>query len=106
MCERKRYITWQMLLLISIFILFNGAKLSEQVFAADNKFIYETPYSHIEISERYEDASIPVKIKDLKIDNVTHAGMYLESDKLVYPYTRYYHLFDTLLPSAQNMLML
>jgi len=58
------------------------------------------------VSERYENSNIPAKIRDLRIDNVTHAGMYLESDKLVYPYTRYYHLFDTLLPESQNMLML
>jgi len=70
------------------------------------KYIYETAYSHIEISERYESPSREKKIRDLRIDNVTHAGMYLDNDDLVYLYTRYYHLFDVLLPEAQNMLML
>lgn len=105
-CERKRYIIWQVVLLIAIIVLSNAVSFNQQALAADNKYIYETPYSHIEISERYEDSVIPAKIKDLKIDNVTHAGMYLESNALVYPYTRYYHLFDTLMPEAKNMLML
>jgi len=106
MCEAKKYLIWQVLLSVSIIFMYSWAHFTQDALAADNVFIYETPYSHIEISERYESSDIPAKIKDLKIDNVTHAGMYLESNNLVYPYTRYYHLFDTLLPNAQNMLML
>lgn len=106
LCEQKKYFLWHIVLALTLLILLFSARFTQQVLAQDNRFIYETPYSHIEISERYENSAIPAKIKDLKIDNVTHAGMYLDSNNLVYPYTRYYHLFDTLLPKAQNMLML
>lgn len=106
MCESKKYFLWQFIILLILIIVFSGARITQDTLAANNTFIYETPYSHIEISERFEDSVIPAKIRDLKIDNVTHAGMYLESNNLVYPYTRYYHLFDTLLPQAKNMLML
>lgn len=106
MCEVKKYLIWQILLWISIIFMYGWVQFTQDALAAENIFIYETPYSHIEISERYEDSVIPTKIKDLKIDNVTHAGMYLDNNDLVYPYTRYYHLFNTLLPNAQNMLML
>jgi len=106
LCEYRKYFIAQIILLIVIILLFGWARFTKKVLADQNTFIYETPYSHIEVSERYENSNIPAKIRDLRIDNVTHAGMYLESDKLVYPYTRYYHIFDTLMPNAQNMLML
>lgn len=40
------------------------------------------------------------------IDNVTHAGMYLNSDALLHEYTKYYHLFDVFSPQAKDVLML
>jgi len=45
------------------------------------------------------------RVRNLYIDNVTHAGRYLESDELLYDYTKAYHLFSTLLPDAQEVVM-
>lgn len=106
MCERNKYLIWQILLWMILCINFLWVHHITQLLANEWTYIYETAYSHIEVSQRYENSSIPREIRDLRIDNVTHAGMYLESDELVYPYTRYYHLFDTLLPESENMLML
>lgn len=68
------------------------------------QYTYDTPYSHISISQRVDEAT-QKNVKDLHIDNVTHAGMFLEDTSLVYDYTKYYHLHDVLLPSSKNILM-
>lgn len=44
-------------------------------------------------------------MRNLKIDDVTHAGMYLDSPELLHNYTKYYHLFDVFLPEAKDIVM-
>ncbi len=68
------------------------------------QYSYDTPYSHITISER-RDPRNTKNVRDLQIDNITHAGMYLENNELVYDYTRYYHLHDILLPESKNIVL-
>lgn len=46
------------------------------------------------------------EVRNLFVDNITHAGKYLNSEKLLYPYTRAYDLFGVFFPEAQNVLML
>ncbi len=67
-------------------------------------FVYDTSYSHITIGEWTYSDNHPVR--NLKIDNITHAGMYLDSTKLLHEYTKYYHLFSVLNPQAKSVLML
>jgi hypothetical protein len=86
-------------------ILYLGNNFFNEVLATKNYFIYDTAYSHVQVSDRV-DAISQERIRDLKIDNITHAGKYVENNDLLYPYTRYYHLFDALLPESQDILML
>ena len=107
MCNRKKYFIVQIILLATLITLSQGLYIQSQALAENDTYIYETPYSHIQISQNFDNSTgIPREVKNLRIDNITHAWMYLDNNDLVYPYTRYYHLFDTLLPKAQNMLML
>lgn len=62
----------------------------------------ETPYSHVTIKD---DIINGQNVRNLFIDNVTHAGKYLESDELLYDYTKAYDLFHTFLPNAKEVVM-
>jgi len=78
--------------------------VNEQTLRANNIHIYNSPYSRIEVSDgTLRDGQ---KIRNLYVDNITHAGRYLDSDELLYPYTKYYHLFEVLNPEAQKVVML
>lgn len=89
------------LIILSCFTL---EYLTEGKLRENNVFIYNSPYSRIEVS----DHMLPSGeiIRNLFVDNITHAGRYLGSDKLLYPYTRYYHLFSVLNPEAKRVVML
>lgn len=63
----------------------------------------ETGYSHITIKDELRWLS---PVRNLYVDNVTHAWMYLNKDSLLYPYTQAYHLFDVFHPKAESVLML
>jgi len=102
--EYKVYLPFQIGAIVFFLLAGYATKESFSELARTGVHIYDTPYSHITISERLEGRYSPVR--DLKIDDVTHAGMFLGSNNLLYEYTKYYHLFDVLNPEAQNMLML
>ena len=77
--------------------------LEIQLLQEDNIYIYNSPYSRIEVSDTlYNDKSI----RNLFVDNITHAGRYLDTNELLYEYTKYYHLFSTLNPQAEKVVML
>ena len=99
--DARKYLFLQIFLFSAFVIcyLWNLQIISDNTQAG--RYIFDTPYSHVTIAERDNQ-----NIRDLYIDNVTHAGMHLDSSELVYEYTKYYHLFDSLVPNAQNMLML
>jgi hypothetical protein len=104
-CEHKKYISLQLLLIVCLVLLWGNNHIASYAYAQDNSYTYNTPYSQVRVSERMDTASGEV-VRDLSIDNVTHAGMYTQNNDLVYDYTRHYHLFDVFLPEAQNILML
>lgn len=63
----------------------------------------DTPYSHIRVKDmQYPDG----EVRNLFVDNITHAGRYLNSNRLLYPYTRAYDLFQVFSPQATDVLML
>ncbi len=101
LCNPKKYIFLQIFLFFGFLICY----LWHLQITEDNKlawrYIFDTPYSHVTIAERENQS-----IRDLYIDNVTHAGMNLDSSELVYEYTKYYHLFDSLVAESKDMLML
>ena len=78
--------------------------IDQQVLRSNDIHIYNSPYSRIEVSDAVLNNGRMVR--NLYVDNVTHAGKYLDSDELLYPYTKYYHLFSPLFPEAQKVLML
>ncbi len=78
--------------------------LKDQQQQKQNIYIYNSPYSRIEINDMHLENG--QKIRNLFVDTVTHAGRYLNSDELLYPYTKYYHLFEALNPKAQKVVML
>jgi spermidine synthase len=104
-CEYKKSILLQTIIISSLLILLGNNYIQVYAAAQDNKYTYDTPYSHIQVSER-RDVDTWRYIRDLTIDNVTHAWMYTDTNELVYDYTKHYHLFDVFLPDAKNILML
>lgn len=65
-------------------------------------YIVDTPYSHITISDGVKDNK---RTRSLYIDNITHAGMFYDSNELLYEYTKYYHLFNVFNPKAKEVLL-
>lgn len=76
----------------------------EQRLRAQNIFTYNSPYSRIEVIDG--ETIWWQKVRRLLVDNINHAGKYLDSDELIFPYTRYYDLFSILHPQAKNVVML
>jgi spermidine synthase len=104
-CEYKKSTLLQTIVIFCLLILLGNNYIQVHAAAQNNKYTYDTPYSHIQVSER-RDGDTWRYIRDLTIDNVTHAWMYTNTNELVYDYTKHYHLFDVFLPDAKNILML
>jgi len=64
--------------------------------------IVDTAYSHVTIQDIVQDGR---QARKLYIDNITHAGMFLDGNDLIHEYTKLYDLFNVFLPEAENMLM-
>lgn len=93
------------LILIILYTLYIFFSIQEKKILADNNLhIIDSEYSHITIWERTIKHTRP--IRELRVDNITHAGMYLDSNELLHEYTKYYHLFNILNSDAKNVLML
>lgn len=93
------------IVLLWIIVIFYAFVINYTVQAEKlGRYSYDTAYSHISLSER-NDTLKNKTVRDLRIDNITHAGMYLEDNDLVYDYTRYYHLHDVLLPTSKNIVL-
>lgn len=101
LCDYKKLLFLQILCISAFYISYISSSIKKQVEEELWTYQFDTSYSHVIISDRIED-----NIRDLYIDNVTHAGMYLDWNELAYEYTKYYHLFDALNSNAQNVLML
>ena len=78
--------------------------LENKQLLSQNIHIYNSPYSRIEVSDSINwDGRA---IRNLFVDNITHAGRFLDSDELLYEYTKYYHLFRVLNPESKRVIML
>lgn len=105
LCNHKKLLLLQWITTSSLILLLVNSYIQANMLEWNNVYIYDSPYSHIQVSERVEKLNWRT-VRDLYIDNVTHAWMYSDSNELVYEYTKHYHLFDVFLPEAKNMLML
>lgn len=65
---------------------------------------YETPYNSVRILD-YQTLQ-GEKIREMLVGNVHMSAMFLESDELVYDYTKYYRLVDHFTPDVKNALMI
>jgi len=96
-------------LLISIFILlillsYIYEYQVEARLASQNTFVYNSPYSRIEV--RDSTLLSGERVRNLFVDNITHAGKYIEYDELLHEYTKHYDLFSILTPEAQKVVMI
>ena len=67
------------------------------------RWSYDTSYSHIFVQDGVDSSG--ESIRNLYIDNITHAGKYLEKSDLLYPYTKAYDLFSFIFPSSEKVVM-
>lgn len=91
-----------MVLLIFLF-WFYSQNIQNIIFAQNNRFVIDTAYSHVTVQEASNQYGR--NMKNLQIDNVVHAGIYMDSDELLHAYTKYYHLFDVFYPNAKKVVM-
>lgn len=102
LCDYKKYILLHILtILMCMFALeYNNNYIRD--LSIEGTHIIDTAYSHVTVSEWIQDYR---PVRKLYIDNITHAGMYLNSNDLVHEYTKYYDLFDVFLPDAKDIVM-
>jgi len=101
-CSPKRNITW---FIIGLFLcLWTWAYKVWIHDALSSKWIHviDTAYSHVTVQDLSQDGR---PARKLFIDNITHAGMFLDGNDLVHEYTKLYDLFDVFLPEAKDVLM-
>lgn len=95
------------LIVIFILLIFLSYIYEYQVqarLATQNTFVYNSPYSRIEV--RDSTLISGDRVRNLFVDNITHAGKYLERDELLHEYTKRYDLFSALYPEAKNVVMI
>lgn len=67
--------------------------------------LFETAYNSVEVFD-VTDPKTHSPVREMKIGNKIHSGMYLNSPELLYEYTKMYHLSDQYNPKIQNALMI
>lgn len=97
-------IVFASILILCIFASYSYNTLYNETLAKHGIHLIDTAYSHVSVKdELYNNRAA----RRLYIDNVTHAGMYLDSDiELLHEYTKYYDLFEVFHPNPKNMVML
>ena len=91
-------------LAIVTFIIFASFLFSKDL--VKNELIdIETYYNRVLIYDSV-DVKTEAKIKSMRINNESSSAMFIESDDLVYEYTKYYRLVKHFKPNFTNSLML
>lgn len=101
--ERKVFLIWQWILVVIYVLCFSTNNKLQAIYENNNIHFVDSFYSHIMVfnGERKWHPT-----RELKVDNISHAGMYTDSSELLYDYTKYYHLLSVFTPEAKNVLML
>lgn len=102
--EPKKHLLFQGCIWVLLCTWIFVETLQTQDFKKNGFETFDTSYSHISIEDSIDHNTLK-NIRVLKIDNTMHAGMYRESDELLFEYTKYYHLFSVFLPEAKNVVM-
>ncbi len=90
------------LLIISAIGLYQPGKL---VFGLSNQVTdIETQYSRVWIYDRTDSAGRSLKV--LRINNEVNSAMYNDSDELVYPYLKFFHLADRFSVRSDSVLLI
>ena len=92
---------------IVILICFGSSTTAMNIMAAQNGMIdTDSSYQHIKIYDAIDSVS-GRKARYLKTENIgTQSGMFLDSDDLVFGYTKFYDLYEYLKPDTKNALMI
>lgn len=90
-------------LVIAIFILV-WIKEIKNIYANNWLIDIDTTYNRVRIYNRTDNNY--KKIRSLLINNEHSSAMYLDSNDLVYEYTKYYHLAKHFFPNFKNTLMI
>ena len=75
------------------------------LFQSDGFIDVDTAYNRIWIYD-HNDQKTNKPIRIMRIDNVNHSSMFLDSDELTNEYTKYYHLAKHFYPDFKTTLML
>jgi spermidine synthase len=92
-------ITPAVLLIFMVYFFFNNQAKAKAYIDED------TQYNRVWIYDAVDQAS-GKPIKFMRINNESSSAMFLDSDELVFPYTRYYRLAEHFTPGFKSALML
>lgn len=100
----KSYVKTRVIMLSVI--LFSSLLVNKMwAFALGDSFVdVDTSYSRIWIYN-HVDSETNKTVKKMGINNESHSAKFLESDELVYEYTKYYHLVRHFNPNFETVLM-
>lgn len=103
MSDIQRHIYIKLFIFFLFLLGFYFQNIQNVSHAQQNRFVIDTSYSHVTVQE--SNKLYGRSIKNLQIDNIVHAGIYLDSDELLHEYTKYYHLFNIFYPNSKKVVM-
>lgn len=97
-----RTILIRIVLFLGVFLLSN---IIQETFSENNLLSKNTQYNNVAIYESvFYKAGRPVRI--MSLDGKLDSAMYLDSDELVFDYTKYYRLAEALTPEMKRILVI
>lgn len=99
----KKYIIYNILIWIGIITTYSYFSLSTSDLQKNGFVTLESPYSHITIKD---EMFWERETRKLYIDNINHSWMFLDGDDLYAQYTKAYHLFNSFVPDAKDVMMI
>lgn len=101
----KKFTALKIILLILSIVYLNFTANAQAKKLANGIIDIDTLYSRVLIFEDYDTYS-GKPIKRLVTDSNSSSAMFLNSDELVYPYTKFYRLADHFVPEIKNALII
>lgn len=101
--NRLTYMKMSAVLVLGAFLPFSN--ITAALYAGNNLVDIDTEYSRVWVFDS-EDWETKREVKNLKIDQKNSSSMFLESDELVYGYTKFYDLAAHFKPNFKKSLLL